>query len=161
MRVARIARDVARRVDLDDRSVNEAFTAGLLHDVGKLVLLEAIPDYHARLAAARADLPEADEVGAEHQAFGASHAEVGSYLFGLWGLPYGIVEAVAWHHRPREGAMTGRGPVTAVHAANAIDHATHPEAQPSAALDDQYLADLGLLHAYPGWQTFAQERAAA
>ena len=36
----------------------------------------------------------------EQEYFGVSHAEVGGYLLGLWGLPYSLVEAVANHHRP-------------------------------------------------------------
>ena len=37
---------------------------------------------------------------AEGRVIGASHAEVGAYLLGLWGLPYGVIEAVAYHHAP-------------------------------------------------------------
>ena len=51
---------------------------------------------------------------------GTTHAEVGAYLLGLWGLPDPIVEAVAWHHNP--GGCPGKAftPLTAVHAADAI-----------------------------------------
>ena len=44
---------------------------------------------------------------AETRIIGASHAEVGAYLLGLWGLPYPVIEAVAHHHEPERG-RTGR-----------------------------------------------------
>jgi putative nucleotidyltransferase with HDIG domain len=161
MRVARISRELARRMGLDERGINEAFTAGLLHDVGKMVLMESMTDYDERMAAGRRDAPDADTVTIEHDVFGATHAEVGSYLFGLWGLPYGIVEAVAWHHRPSQSGMNGRAALTALHVANAIDHATFPEAQLSAPADDSYLASLGLQDALPGWTAHAADMATA
>ena len=42
--------------------------------------------------------------GAAPEGQGATHAEVGAYLLGLWGLPFQIVEAVANHHAPERGA---------------------------------------------------------
>jgi hypothetical protein len=47
--------------------------------------------------AAAADI---SEYGAEQQVLGVTHAELGAYLLGLWGLPYAIVEATAYHHLP-------------------------------------------------------------
>ena len=61
-------------------------------------------------------------VDVEREIYGTTHAEVAGYLFGLWGLPYGIVEAIAWHHRPGELSHLERGPLTALHAADVIDH---------------------------------------
>jgi putative nucleotidyltransferase with HDIG domain len=161
MRVARLAKELARRMNLDDRGVHEAFTAGLLHDVGKMVLMEAIPEYEGRLSAVWRATPDADLLTVERQAFGASHAEVGSYLFGLWGLPYGIVEAIAGHHRPSDSNVPGCCPLTALYAANVLDHAAFPETQLSAAPDDSYLVSLGLQDAIRRWTPLAVEMAAA
>jgi putative nucleotidyltransferase with HDIG domain len=158
MRTAKIAREVARRIGLGERGVNDAFTAGLLHDVGKLILAEAMPNYGEVLDQAATEGVET--ATAERQAFGASHAEVGSYLFGLWGLPYGIVEAIAWHHRPSQSGMPDKCPLTALHAANSIDHAAHP-AQVQSHVDDVYLESLGLADSYTEWKTHVLERMAA
>ncbi len=74
-----------------------AFTAGMLHDVGELVLATQLPAEFARTCAARraglAD-PDAERL----------HARVGAYLIGQWGLPMPVVQAVAHHHdrRPTE-----------------------------------------------------------
>jgi HD-like signal output (HDOD) protein len=45
---------------------------------------------------------------------------VGAYLLGIWGLPFPIVEAVAWHHRPSASAADEMSPLAAVHVANAL-----------------------------------------
>jgi HD-like signal output (HDOD) protein len=159
LRTARIARDIARHIRLDERQQHEAFTAGLLHDVGKLVFSEAIPGYAAVVADA---LERGEDMSAaEETAFGASHAEVGSYLFGLWGLPFGIVEAVAWHHRPAASGVGERSPLVAVHAANIIDHLASAVPHAAAAPDEDYLASLGLGGAFADWKTYALEKMVA
>ncbi len=70
----------------------EAFTAGILHDVGKLVFAQCCPDRYGTIETG------ADSHRAERSAFDATHTEVGAYLLGLWGLPDALVEAVAGHH---------------------------------------------------------------
>ena len=92
---AGLARAVARDTDL----VDDAFTAGLLHDLGRLLLAERIPgDYAGVLATMRE--PGGDLAEAERAALGVTHGDVGAALLGLWGLPDPVVEAVALHHDP-------------------------------------------------------------
>jgi putative nucleotidyltransferase with HDIG domain len=157
LRTATIARMIAKSMGLDDREINEAFTAGLLHDVGKLILCEAMP--HVRLAS---DGSPAEARDAERAAYGAGHAEVGAYLFGLWGLPYGMIEAIAWHHLPSDSGAFVRSPLTAVHVANALDQELHGSPQGPSRLDDEYLVSLGLSDAVPRWKAHVveQQRAA-
>jgi hypothetical protein len=87
---------------------------------------------------------------------GTSHAEVGAYLLGLWGLPDGLVEAVAWHHNP--GGCPGGGftALTAVHAADVLLLEAH-----GAVPDWPYLARIGLSDRFAAWRILAYERAAA
>jgi HD-like signal output (HDOD) protein len=61
-----------------------------------------------------------DTAAAEREIFGVTHAEVGAYLLGLWGIPFPIVEAVAFHHRPNEVQPESRALVGAVHIASGI-----------------------------------------
>jgi HD-like signal output (HDOD) protein len=80
---------------------DEAMLAGLLHDIGYWILAQECPaelDKSVELAVKqRIPLHEA-----ETQVIGASHAQIGAYLLGIWGLPYPVIDAVAHHHTPRE-----------------------------------------------------------
>ncbi|HUN76458.1 MAG TPA: HDOD domain-containing protein [Steroidobacteraceae bacterium] len=78
---------------------DDAVLAALLHDIGYWVLVQECPGELAQAleVAVRESVPI--HVG-EARVIGASHAEVGAYLLGLWGLPYGVIDAVAHHHAP-------------------------------------------------------------
>jgi HD-like signal output (HDOD) protein/ActR/RegA family two-component response regulator len=113
---------IARRIVGDTTRAETSFAAGLLHDCGKLVLMDRLPARFAE-ALARAEQEKVVLPVAERAVFGADHAEVGAYILGLWGLPIPIVEAVAFHHceeRLTRGTMDG---VVAVGAANLLAHA--------------------------------------
>jgi HD-like signal output (HDOD) protein len=80
-----------------------AYLAGLLCDVGQLVLASATPErlYVTQAEAAKIGVPAHV---AEASTWGTTHAEIGAFLLGLWGLPFQIVEAVANHHAPERHA---------------------------------------------------------
>lgn len=104
-----------------------AWQAGILHDVGKLILACRFPDkFHLACNFARHQKKAMHE--AEEAIFGCHHGQVGAYLLGLWGLPDGIVEAVAYHHRPdmRSGEAEAFTPLMAVHIAElCVDYVEH------------------------------------
>jgi HD-like signal output (HDOD) protein/CheY-like chemotaxis protein len=83
----------------DPREESEAYTAGLLHDVGALALAAAFPAGDERLAAIE-KLDEYDRAPVERATFGVDHGVIGGFLMGIWGLPDSIVEAIAYHHDP-------------------------------------------------------------
>ena len=93
---------------LTEAQVNDAFCAGLLHDVGKLVLATVVPGQFSN-AIELSKLKKIPLFEAERAVFGTSHAEVGACLLGLWGLPVPLLQAVAHHHAQFPDADSSSG----------------------------------------------------
>jgi len=155
MITGRYARMIAKEQGVEARSMEEdAFTAGLLHDVGLLVLATNTPDqYTETLALMNQGIAESE---AERQVLGATHAEVGGYLLGTWGLSDPIVEAVAFHHDP--GRSTGHtfSPLAAVHIANVLEEQAAGMDGPSIVADMDYLRACGLEPDMSKWDTLCR-----
>jgi len=137
--------------------IDDSLTAGLLHDIGKLILASAFSAQYKSILGVAAER----KIGiwaAEREVLGCSHAEIGGYLLGIWGLPHSIVEAVAWHHRPSDGPVTGFSPVLAVHAACFYDAQVRPSPLLGPAVMDQaYLARVGLEAHEPLWKQTCEQ----
>jgi HD-like signal output (HDOD) protein len=80
---------LAARIAQGTEDADAAFMAGLVCDIGELVLVADVPSPNAAEAA---------------DFCAVTHAEVGAFLLGLWGLPFRIVEATANHHAPQRNA---------------------------------------------------------
>lgn len=108
LHVARVSASIARLLAADGTGalVADAFMAGMLHQVGWLVLAAKAPARLKQLQLARPDA-DLDEDDLERQCIGATLPEIGAYLLGLWGLPYCIAEAVSFHRHPE--ALVGQG----------------------------------------------------
>jgi putative nucleotidyltransferase with HDIG domain len=142
LRVGAVAAAIAKSERCDAATVGETLQAGMLHDIGQLILATHLPErYDATLDRAATTLFDA-----ETDTLGANHAHVGAYLLGLWGLPDNTVEAVAFHHEPDSVALASFAPLSAVHAADALVHeaddaADCPERRAAtAALESHYSA---------------------
>jgi len=133
-------------------TAGDAFTAGLVHDIGELVLAYNMPEEYkkSRELAAVEKMPLLD---AETEVFGATHAEIGAYLLSLWGIPWTVVEAVAYHHKPSEYQTPSFSALTAVHMADVFHNSRDPRAQTPRLqnCDIPYIARLGLLEKVPEW----------
>ena len=83
-----------------------------------------------------------------------SHAEIGAYLLGLWGLPAQVTEAVAFHHQPGICGHQGLSPLAAVHVANVlVQESGEPEPNSQVAeLDCSFLEQAGILHRVERWR---------
>lgn len=93
---------VAARIlalQLHESETEHHFLAGLLHDIGNLVLYQAVPELVSR-ALEDADQNERPVHESERDIIGTNHAEVGAALLRQWRLPDSLVEAVACHHDP-------------------------------------------------------------
>jgi HD-like signal output (HDOD) protein len=150
---AELARSIVQMESQDAKLAEEAFTAGLLHDVGKLLFAANYTQkYSQMLAVARNQRMTDGE--AERLTFGASHAELGACLLGTWGLPLNFLRAISWHHLPSDSGERGFSLLTAVHAANALDHANHddPENPTASRLDHLYLTRFDLTARVMRWR---------
>ena len=119
---ATAAHRIAICEELDKDQVAAAFLAGMLHDIGKLVLAMGVPDEYARVLELARGRP-GSERELETLELQAAHTDVGAYLVGLWGLPNNIAEAIAFHEDPGQclGPFSLPG---IVHVADRIAH--HP-----------------------------------
>ncbi|HKN87833.1 MAG TPA: response regulator [Nitrospiraceae bacterium] len=119
------ARAIAQLEGAGSLAVEHAFMAGLLHDIGLLVLNTNCPDRYWEVFRLIKEDGRQSPI-AEREVFGATHADVGAYLLGIWGLHEVIVEAVAFHHEPKPNQQNHGGVPAAVHVANALDEERDP-----------------------------------
>jgi HD-like signal output (HDOD) protein/CheY-like chemotaxis protein len=156
-----LAARIARRLAPDRRSREDAFTAGMLHGVGLLVLAQQDPyEFAATIADAQRSATPLHEV--EYARHGSSHAELGAYVLGIWGLPEPIVDGVAHQHRIERLAGPALDTALVVHVATALASDLCPEAVATrtGALDAATLAAAGVADRVPDWRALAAAEAA-
>ena len=108
----------------------EAFTAGLLHDVGKLVFA-SVKGTACADSMRQAGISGSALALAEEAALGATHADVGARLLARWGLPGNITLAVLHHHHSPYAAAPFEQLAATVHLANSLAH--HMTGAPGSA----------------------------
>lgn len=150
------AKKIANKIGLQVRDCEDAFMAGLLHDVGKLVMLAAFKD-EMKAAFKLAQEKSIEPYIAEKEILGANHGEIGAHLLSLWGLHDPILEAVAFHHNPQHTMQSTKNILTAVHIANAADNfKTGDGGGFLSTLDKGYLEALDLIDQLPDLQDCVQ-----
>ena len=153
-----LALEIAKAEGCTPFETEQAYTAGLLHDMGILVLAANCADeFSAILVEAAAKKGTVWEL--ERSEIGITHAELGAYMLGLWGLSDPIVEAVAYHHRPGECVGKTFAPVTAVHVADALLPCLSQYGADggSPSIDTAYLERLRLSDRIPVWKELVRK----
>lgn len=144
--------NLARRIAKEPKNKDTAFTAGLVHDIGKLVLARAPAcHYHEALKKRKATGRRLAEI--ERESFGTTHGTAGAYLLGVWGIPLVVAEVVAFHDEPALVDHTDVGTLAAVHLAAALAEAAMSGGEPE--LDGLFLERAGLLPDLAKWREFA------
>ena len=121
IRVAKFSEYIIKKYIKDNILENNAFIAGMMHDIGRLILLSSFPKEYKEII---------DESGnslekvfmLEQQKLKVTHAIVGAYLLSLWGFPYPVIEAVAYHHTPGESKSDNNSPLLFIYLSDIIDN---------------------------------------
>lgn len=153
----RLTAAMAGRMRLAGEIRDAAIVAGLLHDIGKLVLAYKMPERFARLLA-RGRAEHLPLYRVEEEMWGITHAEVGAYLLGLWGLPIPVTEAIAFHHAPAAVPHRRFDTVGAVYVANLLAHEVEGSAE-EREWDWGFLESLGVASQVPEWKAMAEQTA--
>lgn len=153
--VAAGSKMLAKKSQLGPDAAEHLFVAGLLHDIGKLVLVPYLAD-HQQAAAAAASVSEF-----ERHTVGLDHAEAGALVTAKWNLSLEVQEAVKAHHD--QAAPSTPKPIAVVRLADAIAHERGigylPQRAPAATVAEHDLVALGM--GLDQWQAIRDEVAAA
>lgn len=145
LKVAKLAKEILLQQNPEDKlSAEKAFIAGMLHDIGKLFL--AISG--RRLTG---------DFKVEYDALKTSHGELGGYFLGLWGFDPDIVEAIAYHHSPRQPVTENQILLPALHIAEALVSAEEQGNNKEQWLDLYYIHQKNLFFKIQEWRTLYQK----
>lgn len=155
--VAHAARAICRLETANEELANDAYLAGLLHDLGKLVLQNNFEaQYNTVQRTAKATGRRLWEV--EVDEFGVSHAEIGGYVMGRWGMPMSLIDAVSLHHQPGRSSGKDFSPLAAVHIANVLVHERDKDEE-VPELDSLLIESLGCGNRVDVWRKTIGARA--
>jgi HD-like signal output (HDOD) protein len=153
---------IAGSLPLDRKGREIAIMAALLHDIGTLALASRMPGQMSAILALMNDRG-CMQYEAETELLGTTHAEVGAYLLGLWGIDHLIVEAIAHHHHPNRVGHDGLDCAAAVYLANLLAHEidAHPgdlSGDELREIDRDHLEQLGIWREFPRFRADAVSR---
>lgn len=146
---------LAQQCIADPARAETAYTAGLLHDVGTIVLGMCAPE-EMQEAQRICDATGRPAHEVEQDLLGTNHADAGAYLLALWGLPLEIIETAQHHHQP-DRAPTDIA--VAVHVADALLHDANPRtgAHATSRLDLAFLEQSPFADRLPRWRALAAD----
>ena len=150
--------ELARQINPDRAVEQVVVAAGLLHDIGRVILAGQRP-VEVWEDRRRAEAEGSALVQVAFERYGVTHAELGAYLLGLWGLPSQVVEAVAHHHRPDRCEGRDVRILGAVHVADALIHEVTDRT--GGALDCAFVERLGWTGNLEAWRAPAAQASGA
>ena len=156
---AQLTAQIAARLPVPKYLADIAVVAGMLHDVGKLIMAWKLSE-HFQEVMAEALETRSPAYKVEERIDGFSHAEIGACLLGLWGLPFSVVEAVAFHHSPNRVPHQNFDNISAVYAANLLAHEVEEASSTGQAVYNlenyqEEFATLGIREMLPEWRAMA------
>ncbi len=118
--VGMASKQIVHLITGDQALAERSVMAGMLHDIGKLLLIKNIPDDYESTYRLYQQQQLNNPIQIEKQYIGVDHTEVGACLLGKWGLPNDIVHAVQYHHIP-DSSQYGFNIASAVYTADVIN----------------------------------------
>ena len=155
IRVASLARQMAMTGKFEKKTVDQVFLSGMLCDIGLLMLNTTTEDNYDIVRALAEEIGERITV-VEKRILGATHAELGAYLIGLWGFDDAIVEAIAYHHHPENAPPSIHlQPLALVHVADALIPPNSCNPQP-AIINPDFLSSINVLDHLSEWKSMTE-----
>jgi len=158
MAVGATSKAITREERMDREAQEDAFTAGLLHDIGILILATNFPGKYTEVLALMQEKNNQDWE-AELAVVGTTHAEIGGYVLANWGLSENTVEAVGYHHDPSKCTSGIINPLLAVHVANSVEEEQEAESsgRPATPTDAACLEACNLSDRLPVWRAICHD----
>ena len=148
--ISGISKHLAKAAGLDSKLQDYAQMAGMLHDIGILIMAANMPDEYSKVTKIKLKTKQNTCI-VEEKIFGCTHAEVGGALLGLWGLPDPIFEAVSYHHCPSRAPDQSLSPLTIVHLA-CLMYWQNTDPDLLIPIDSDYTDKLGMQEQITRWQ---------
>ena len=153
MIVGALSKMIAECEKADKAIIDNCYIAGILHDIGKLILASKMEQQYTEVVLfARKEHVSLRE--AEKKIFMATHCDMGAYLMGLWGFQSDIVEAIGFHHQLGTYPADSFSPALAVHVANVMYYKFHRDEVVGAVpeFNEDYLDNIGMGDKLKKWQ---------
>ena len=157
VRTAKTAQAILAAEGVEENQQKTAYTAGLLHDIGKLIFILNLPEQYSEAVtlSQREKIPLFE---AEREILKTDHQTVGAYLLHLWNFPDNIIESVAFHHNPELVRCHPLCPAVAIHLVNYFEHVLNPDSRKvssnekeSYLLNVKFLKEAGLGKKVRNW----------
>lgn len=155
--VAQCSKKIALETSDDMEFVNNCFIAGMLHDIGRLLLVSKMSGTYLSLIETATN-NNLQLIVEEMQQYSATHGDIGSYLVGLWGFTGDIVEAVAFHNDLGAYPSDSFTAALVVHLADFFyyEHSPGKTLGMPPVLDQNYIERLGYTDQISYWSSLCQ-----
>ena len=153
---AKIAKQIAILEKKDEIFINNSFLAGMLHDIGILIIAANLPEKYKEINKI-VNEEKIDFFEAEKKVLNTTHSEVGAYLTKLWGLPDDIVDAIAFHHNPMKSTIKDYSILTIVYIANYLyyEKFNNKDDANKNNLNQVYINKLGIKNKLEEWKNIS------
>lgn len=121
IRVSNFAKIIATNEHMPSSFIEDCNIAGMLHDIGKVILSVMIPEEFKKVI----EIVKTENITvheAEKELLNTTHADVGSYLMGLWGFSDTQIETVRFHHTEIQNHSNSATIQSIIYASNILDH---------------------------------------